>query len=144
MNLSTDYAIRAVCYIAKKHPMIVTIEDISINVGMSKNYLMKIISMLKKAQIIQSIAGKKGGIILAKRPEKITLWEIIDLVEGPIKYNKCLIQKSGYCSAYEDVSKCTLRKICAAYQAYTEDYFSAITIERIIEEERKLQNEEIK
>ena len=53
--------------------------------GISAKYLDQIIRPLKKGQIVTSVRGPKGGQVLMKRPEEITLGRILRLMEGDIR-----------------------------------------------------------
>jgi Rrf2 family iron-sulfur cluster assembly transcriptional regulator len=57
--------------------------------GISVKYLEQIIIPLKKAHYIQSVRGPKGGYILAKRPEEITVGEIVALLEDGASLAEC-------------------------------------------------------
>jgi Rrf2 family iron-sulfur cluster assembly transcriptional regulator len=57
--------------------------------GIPVKYLEQIIIPLKKAEYVKSVRGPKGGHMLAKPPEQITVAEVVDLLEGGIKLTKC-------------------------------------------------------
>lgn len=52
--------------------------------GISAKYLDQIIRPLKKGRILASVRGPKGGQVLLKKPEEITLGQILRLMEGEI------------------------------------------------------------
>ena len=56
--------------------------NISDSLGVSDSYLKKIIRQLVVAGLITSEAGKKGGVSLKKNPDKITLLDIFEAIEG--------------------------------------------------------------
>ena len=56
--------------------------NISKSLGVSDYYLKKIIRQLVVAGLITSEAGKKGGVSLKKSPDKITLLDIFEAIEG--------------------------------------------------------------
>ncbi|WP_317437102.1 Rrf2 family transcriptional regulator [Thomasclavelia spiroformis] len=56
--------------------------NISKSLGVSDSYLKKIIRQLVVASLITSEAGKKGGVSLKKSPDKITLLDIFEAIEG--------------------------------------------------------------
>ena len=56
--------------------------NISKSLGVSDSYLKKIIRQLVVAGLITSEAGKKGGVSLKKNPDKITLLDIFEAIEG--------------------------------------------------------------
>ncbi len=65
-------------------------------------YLEQIIIPLKKAGYVKSVRGPKGGHMLAKPLDEITVGEVVALLEGGIKLTKCTAQpetceRSGTC-----------------------------------------------
>lgn len=56
--------------------------DISKSLGVSDSYLKKIIRQLVVAGLVNSEAGKKGGISLKKSPSEITMLDIFEAIEG--------------------------------------------------------------
>jgi Rrf2 family protein len=65
------------------------IKDIAKLHGITETYLSKIFSKLRKAGIVRSIAGVKGGYELAKGAENISFWDIIEAIEGPSGFFQC-------------------------------------------------------
>lgn len=68
----------------------VQIGDISKRENISVKYLEQLIIPLKKANFIKSVRGPKGGHMLAKTPEKITVGDIVRILEGGINLSDCL------------------------------------------------------
>ena len=62
--------------------------NISESLGVSDSYLKKIIRQLVGAGLIASEAGKKGGVSLKIPPEKITLLDIFEAIEGKEPFAK--------------------------------------------------------
>ena len=96
MNISTRgrYGLRALLEIAGdsgEGP--ITIRDISRKQKMSVTYLEQILHRLKKAGLIESVRGAKGGYLLAKKENKITVREIIDVLDGPLSFSYCDVPK---------------------------------------------------
>src|SRR5208283_2861697 len=58
--------------------------------GIGIKYLEQIIISLKKADYVKSVRGPKGGHLLTKPPEEITVGEIVGLLEGGLKLVKCV------------------------------------------------------
>lgn len=52
-------------------------------------YLEQIIIPLKKAHYVKSLRGNKGGHMLAKPPQEITVGEIVALMEGGLRLTGC-------------------------------------------------------
>ncbi|WP_024833197.1 RrF2 family transcriptional regulator [Ruminiclostridium josui] len=59
----------------------VTVISISEKLGISKIYLEQVFSLLKRSKLVTSVKGSQGGYQLAKSPEKITAYDILQAVE---------------------------------------------------------------
>lgn len=68
----------------------VQMSEISIRQNISVKYLEQIIRPLKKAKFVRSLRGPKGGHMLAKKPEKISLGDITRLFEGQHELVDCI------------------------------------------------------
>lgn len=52
----------------------------------------KVLNRLVKAKILKSVRGPKGGVMLRKPVENIRLIDIVESIEGTIKYKNCLFE----------------------------------------------------
>jgi Rrf2 family protein len=68
----------------------VQISEISKRQDISVKYLEQLIRPLKQAKLVESVRGPKGGHMLAKKPEKITLGQIIRLFERQSDLVECV------------------------------------------------------
>ena len=57
--------------------------------GINDSYLSKTFAKLRKAGIVRSIPGVKGGYELARQPEDVSFWDIIEAIEGPSYFFQC-------------------------------------------------------
>lgn len=96
-----DYATRAVLYLAqqKKEKHVAT-GKIAREQNIPPSFLAKIVSQLSIAGILNTSRGAHGGIWLARDPEDITLLEVVEAIDGPIRLNICSDGK-GECSLEE-------------------------------------------
>ncbi|RLG13057.1 transcriptional regulator [Candidatus Pacearchaeota archaeon] len=103
-KLSTKgrYAVRAMYEIAKAFPNGITLEEISINQKISRVYLAQILNRLRQARLIKSSRGPGGGYILRKNPEEISLYDILEPLEGPVCIASCVDPTEGC----EEVQEC--------------------------------------
>ena len=93
MKLSTRsrYGSKILVDLAKhQHLGPVQIGNISQRQGVSVKYLEQLIRPLKKAGWVTSVRGPKGGHMLAKRPEDITLGQIVRLFEVQTDLVECV------------------------------------------------------
>lgn len=93
MKISTKgrYALLIMIYLAKNYDnkAYITLKEISENEDISLKYLEKIIALLTKAKLVETLRGAQGGYRLIKKPEEYTILEIIKASEGPIKTVSC-------------------------------------------------------
>lgn len=64
--------------------------------GIAPSYLNKFLQALVRAEILKSTAGARGGFVLARRPEKVSLFDIVVAIEGDEEAFRCTeIRKKG-------------------------------------------------
>ena len=68
----------------------VQIGEIAKRQDISVKYLEQLIIPLKKANYIKSVRGPKGGHVLSKPPEEITVGEVVNVLEGGINLSDCI------------------------------------------------------
>ena len=61
------------------------IKDISSNANIHQNYLEQLLSKLRRAELVKSIRGARGGYILARSPSEIKIVDILIALEDDIK-----------------------------------------------------------
>ena len=89
---STSYAFHVIYYMAQhldEYP--IQLKELAKALDLPENYLSKVLQTLNKANIVNSFRGAKRGYKLAKKPEDISFLEIIEIFEGPINGNLCLL-----------------------------------------------------
>lgn len=92
INQATDYGFRAVLYLAEQPSgALVEAQVIARDVVIPMRFLLKIMPSLIKAGIVKSQRGVGGGYALARKPEDITLLDILEAIEGPVYINRCLL-----------------------------------------------------
>jgi len=87
MRLSTrsEYACLALLYLAARHGEgLVKIEEIARRQRIPRKYLEQILLTLKQAGYLRSKRGASGGYALARPPGKISVAEIVRLMDGPL------------------------------------------------------------
>lgn len=101
-----DYAIRALLYMASKPEGSTFMRsDLSQKSNVPDSFLGKILQNLAKSDILISERGKKGGFRLDKSPEEITVYDVIQAVEGDMQITDCIADdlycsKSSYCKVH--------------------------------------------
>lgn len=96
ISSKSQYGIRALVFMAKKDRL-VSIADISEHEKIPFEFLEKIVQKLKKARILISERGARGGYALAKNPEKISIKEILIALDDLKPPVRCVDQKKSPC-----------------------------------------------
>ncbi|NPV30066.1 MAG: Rrf2 family transcriptional regulator [Firmicutes bacterium] len=92
LSQATDYAFRAVLHLSSlPRGQVVEAKTIAEAQQIPMRFLLKILRLLTRAGLTESYQGINGGYALARPPEEITMLDVIEAVEGPIKVNRCLI-----------------------------------------------------
>ncbi|WP_353684622.1 Rrf2 family transcriptional regulator [Thermodesulfovibrio sp. 3907-1M] len=89
----TDYAIRTVLYLSGKVGLTAKAEEISREMEIPKSFLMKILKKLENAGILSLKRGVSGGVELQKKPNNITLYDVIVAMEKTVALNRCVVNK---------------------------------------------------
>ncbi|MGA1847342.1 RrF2 family transcriptional regulator [Deferribacter abyssi] len=101
---ATDYALRVMVFFAKaENGKVFMRSELSKFCEVPDSFLGKILQVLAKKGLLVSGKGKKGGFRLKKKPDEITLYDIITAVDGEIFINECL-DNPTYCNKIENCS----------------------------------------
>jgi Rrf2 family protein len=59
--------------------------------GAPRNYLGKLLQLLSRHALVESQKGLGGGFRLARAPEQISLFDVIDAIEDTSRWNDCIL-----------------------------------------------------
>lgn len=98
LSRQADYAVRAMVDLAGPAPELrVQTRDIARRQQIPNAFLPRIIASLSRAQLIHTYRGTGGGVTLARPASQISLLDIIQAIEGPIRLNRCTYEP-GRCN----------------------------------------------
>lgn len=90
-SVGVEYAFHSLFYMVDlPRGKTVGIRQIAELNAITETYLSKVFAKLRKAGIVRSIPGVKGGYELARLAEDISFWDIIEAIEGPSFYFQCV------------------------------------------------------
>ena len=134
LRRDTDYALRAMVYLAGCYDKKITsVKQLSRAGKFSYHLGHKLLQKLSKAGLVKSYAGPKGGFALNKKPSEINLMEIIEVFQGGIRLNKCLVGNKGC----EFEPECEINTKLFCLQMYIDGYLGGITLEEILRSQSK-------
>ena len=131
MQLSkfTDYAFRALIYLAQNRDRLCTVEELARNLQTSEHHMKKVIHKLATTNYVESIKGRTGGLRLGIEPEEINLGDVVLFTEDNLNIFACFDQ-SDACPFI--TSGCKLKGISAvALKKFVEE-FSKYTLQDVL------------
>lgn len=131
ISRNTDYAVRAVCYIARQKEKVVSVTDLVRALNIPKPFLRKILQVLNRKAILVSYKGKGGGFQLAGSADKIFLLDLIEAFQGPFSLNECTFKKE----ICPNKKKCFLKKKIDLIENYVFSQLRSITVGSILKRE---------
>jgi Rrf2 family cysteine metabolism transcriptional repressor len=93
-GVGVDYCLKALIMLAERfpaaHPQ--RVEEIAASQSIPENYLRRLLIELKRGGLVASQKGPNGGYVLARHPAKITMADVVQMIEGDYVPVECLEQ----------------------------------------------------
>jgi Rrf2 family protein len=124
-NRLTEYAIRGMSELASRQSQgFLMMDDLVKGTDLPRDFLAKIFQKLVHANLLKSQKGRNGGFALARAAHQITIMSIVEAVEGPQPYDRCVV----------GMEKCTDQMPCPQHDLYKpirqrlKDYLNTTTV----------------
>ena len=115
------YAIRVMLDIAQNDDgSYIPLKDIAERQDLSKKYLEIIAKELVAGGLLVGASGKGGGYRLSRDPDKYTIGEILELMEGTLSPVICLADKKYKCNRKK---KCNTLPMWQEFDKLVHDFF---------------------
>ena len=132
MKITTKgkYGLGALVEIAARNEKSASIKSIAHKQGISAAYLEQIFALLKRADILRSERGVKGGFALSRPAKDITAAEIINVLEGGLSPIECL--EDGNCGKETEICEvCNTSEVWKRLYLGIKDALTNITLEEL-------------
>ncbi|NDL66187.1 RrF2 family transcriptional regulator [Anaerotalea alkaliphila] len=116
----------------------VSIKSISERQGISENYLEQIIALLKKAKLVESARGSKGGYSLVKPPEEVSVGEILRALEGNLSPVDCTSLNDGH--KCEEADLCVTKNVWRKISDSINEVVDNIPLSELMDEQIKAED----
>lgn len=127
LTKKADYGLIAMKHLAERERANLgacSAKDLADSYSLPQEALAKILQKLAKAGLLHSQFGTNGGYALARNPQKITAFDVIEAIEGPLFVTSCV----GTRGACEQSTTCTVREPLRRVSRGIEEVLSHITI----------------
>jgi Rrf2 family protein len=110
-GVGVDYSLKALLMLADRYPSAqpMRVEEIAAVQGVPENYLRRLLIELKRGGLVLSQKGPSGGYMLARPPARITMADVVEIIEGDYTPVECL--EDGATSFCSRDSGCPMRDI---------------------------------
>ena len=102
----------------------VPLRDLASRQEISAKYLEQLLIPLKGAGLVKSVRGARGGYMLAADPTRISLYDIVRSLEGPLAPVEC-VQDATYC---DRVGGCTVHLVWGEMGKLLVDFLEQLTL----------------
>jgi Rrf2 family iron-sulfur cluster assembly transcriptional regulator len=118
----------------------VTLSGISQRQDISLSYLEQLFSKLRRHEIVESVRGPGGGYHLARRPEDVTVADIIIAVDEPLDATQCGGKENCH-SSHEPGGRCMTHDLWATLNAKMVDYLDSVSLKDLADQQRQKNGE---
>lgn len=130
---ATNYALHTMVYLANlSAEKSVGVKELASKQNVSPTYLSKVLTMLVKADFVESITGVNGGYKLAKPATNISFLDVIQAIEGKMAFFHCDPKNHA-----ESKPHCLIGEVMGNAEQGMENYLSKQTIGSIVVETEK-------
>ena len=129
INLESDYAVRIVRTLAQSGER-TDAQAIADKSCVSLRITLKIMRKLVAADLVRSYKGARGGYELTRDPADITLRQVIEAIEGPYRFSRCL--DSGYDCTCKETIACPFHSVFDDVTAMVVKRLDEITFDQLL------------
>ena len=132
---ASQYAIRALTYLAAHHgPELASLEKIAGDEKVPQPFLGKILQRLVQKRILRSSKGLNGGFGLARSPQRITIYSIVDAIDDLASKEQDCVLGLGICS---EQNPCALHHYWKKHRANELEFLKNMTLHQLCAEKRR-------
>jgi Rrf2 family protein len=126
-----EYAAKAVLHLALLYPEVVTIQEIARRHRIPLKYLEHILLELKRGGLLESRRGVRGGYTLAREPAKITVGEVLRVVDGQFSESSCSENEESRGYVCPETESCGLKQVWQDVQEAVEKILFETTFDDV-------------
>jgi Rrf2 family protein len=112
----------------------IPLAEIAKRQGLSAKYLEQLVILLKGASLIKSARGRRGGYMLACKPEEISIGQIVEVLEGRLALVDCVAEPEQC----DRSPQCPTRDIWADMTTKLEEHLFSTTLQDVVDRNKSL------
>lgn len=126
---TAEYALRAVVCLAQHADTSLTTQQIAEMTRVPPGYLSKVLQSLARAKLVASQRGIGGGFTLLRPPDKITILDVLNIVDPLVRIKTCPLGLKSH-----GTKLCALHRRIDEATAMLQEAFARTTIAELLEE----------
>lgn len=124
-----DYGLRALFDLAQHYGQgLVQSAEIAARQDIPENYLSQLLIVLRRGGLVHSLRGPRGGHMLARPPDRITLGQAVAVLEGSTAPAPC-VRENGETADCSLVEECVLRDVWCEIKTAIDHILDHITLD---------------
>src|ERR1700719_1924350 len=141
-GVGVDYSLKALLMLADRYPSAqpLRVEEIAAVQGVPENYLRRLLIELKRGGLVLSQKGPSGGYMLARAPARITMADVVEIIEGDYTPVECLEESSATCPRE---TPCAMRDVWREVRDSVNGILRGVTLQALSEKRRHAINYKI-
>jgi Rrf2 family transcriptional regulator, cysteine metabolism repressor len=134
-GVGVDYSLKALLLLAERYPstLPVRVEEIAATQDIPENYLRRLLIELKRGGLVASQKGPSGGYMLARPPARITMAEVVEIIEGDYTPVECLEENSTTCPREQP---CAMRDVWREVRDSVNGILRGVTLQTLSEKRK--------
>ena len=132
-GVGVDYCLKALMTLAERYstgqPQ--RVEEIAAAQNIPENYLRRLLIELKRGGLVLSQKGPSGGYMLARHPSKITMAEVVQIIEGDYVPVECL--EDGSNALCQRADNCAMRDVWNEVRDSVNAILGGVTLQSLAE-----------
>jgi Rrf2 family transcriptional regulator, iron-sulfur cluster assembly transcription factor len=134
-----EYGLRCLMTLARKgKENQLSISEIADLEGLSVPYASKLLAILRRAGLVTAERGRGGGFSIAENPDKITLYQVLTALGGPMIDPQHCSRYTGQLNQCIHTDKCSIHDILGGLAGYVQSFLSGTTVQDLLSNESAL------
>jgi Rrf2 family protein len=141
MRFSTpeEYGLRCILQLAREHPTgSRTLSEMAQHESLTLAYVGKLMRILRRAGLVESIRGQKGGYQLARPADEISVGDVVNALGGGLYSDDFCDHHSGSGHSCVHLSDCSIRSVLAGVERLVQGVLAQCKLADLIRNEEAM------
>jgi Rrf2 family iron-sulfur cluster assembly transcriptional regulator len=133
LTKKAEYALIALCHLSRvPRDTVVSAREMAESHHVPLPLLMNVLKSLSQTGLINSTRGARGGYQLASDPSEITLRDLVESVEGPVRFVACVNTSQSNAEPCERAAACTIRRPLHRVHESFQEFLGTVSVAELV------------